>query len=241
MTRPPLARSIQVLALALGAGCDDGSNALTGPLTLDGTVDSLSPGSTGAPTVLSLEWYYDEGLGDTSESGAARPVPVTLPAKFGLTINEPTRYILDFDATRALPSCADPAATRCWDEDKPRYKGKGKLALGTFIAFEDADGNGQYTQKPQAELVRGHGPLYLIYAKDMDEQAMKEFGELKLVNPGALRPGFNFVRVRCKNQVGWTKSSFDPFEVVPAGSITVESMEVFRMRQKTGELCTNWT
>lgn len=63
-----------------------------------------------------------------------------------------------------------------------------------------------------------------------------------LLNPGALRPGFNFARVRCKDEVGWT-SRFDPFEIIDKDSaVVVESLTELMARAKAGErICLNWT
>jgi hypothetical protein len=230
-------RSI-LAALALAAGCGSGSDQLGGALTVGGTVASLSPGSSSP--VLSVLWFYDDGMGDKHEGSANRPVNAP-PQPFELSLDVPSRWLLDFDVLRALPTCSNnPSGARCRDPDETQLTGKGRLAIGTFLVFDDGNGDGQYSSKPQAETIRGMGPTYLLYAQDLDEQAIKELGELTLLNPQALRPGLNFARVRCRNQVGWTRR-FDPFEIVSPASVTIESKEAYDARLRTGEICGNWT
>jgi hypothetical protein len=227
-----------VAALALAAGCDSGSDGTTGPLTVDGTVTSLSPpGPAPGTTLLALQWFYEDGT-DKLESASSLAVAAT-PLRFDLVLAEPTRYLLDLEALRALPTCDNITPGACWHADEPRLAGKGKLAVATFLVFEDGNGDGQYTLKPEAETVRGFSPVYLLYAKDLDADAIKMLGERTLMNPQALRPGFNFAKVRCKDKVGW-KTSLDPFEIVGPESVIVESKEAYGARLKTAELCTNW-
>jgi hypothetical protein len=62
-----------------------------------------------------------------------------------------------------------------------------------------------------------------------------------LLNPQALKPGFNIAKVRCKDEVGW-KQHFDPFELVgDMPPLQIESVEANSDRMKTGEICDNWT
>ncbi|HXU80295.1 MAG TPA: hypothetical protein VN914_02785 [Polyangia bacterium] len=228
------------LSALLALGCDQGPGA-SGPMEVGGTVTSLSPGSA-QPPLLSLIWIYDEGMGDQALGGGGTAVPAALPAKFSFTVQPPQHYWVDFDDLRALPSCTDhdPPDTRCWPADRARILGHGKLAVGGFAVFDDADGNGQYTDKPMRETLRGLSSLFVLYAQDLDAQATKELGDLMILNAGSLHPGFNFARVRCKDQVGW-KGGFDPFEVVPEQPITVESLEAQSARMATHELCNNWS
>jgi hypothetical protein len=227
------------LALVLLAGC--GGHETAGSLAgVTGTVASLSPGS--GPTVVALQWFDDEGLIDTTESGGGMKVTDPLPAMFAFAIGPPkTQFILDFDALRALPTCSSTSVGQCWTEGKPRLQGRGRLAIGSFLAFDDTDGNGQYTRDPQPEPIRGFGPLYVLYAEGLDAQAIKELGEQMVINPQRLgRNGTMFARVRCKAKVGWP-GRFDPFEVVDPEEITVESLESFEPRAKAGEFCNNWS
>jgi hypothetical protein len=234
-----IACTVALGSLLVLGGCDSGSGT-DGPLAFNGTVASLSAGS--GPTVVSLQWLFDEGMGDTQESGGTVPAPKTLPASFDLPVQLPAHYMIDFDVARALPDCSptDTTGARCWPSDRPRVQGHGKLAIGVVLAFDDTDGNGQWSKQPTEETIRGLSPLFLFYTQGLDAQAQKELGQLTLLNPQALRPGFNFARVRCKDKVGWS-GRFDPFEVVGAEAITVESREALDAKVKAGELCTNWT
>jgi hypothetical protein len=221
--------------LVLG-GCH-GSEKVVDYFGMSGTVASLSPG--GAPTLVSLQWLEDEGVADTMESGGSDKVTEPLPASFAFRVLDPTRFAVDFDQLRALPACPDPnpGTSPCWDAGKPRPQGRGKLAVGTFLAFVDGNGNGQYDR---SEPLRGLAPLYVLYARDLDAQAIKELGENMVMNPQLLIPGYNYAHVRCKDKVGW-KGQFDPFELVGQEEITVESLEAIEARLKAADLCTNWT
>jgi len=224
-------------ALALGAGCDSGE----GPIGVGGTVSSVSPGST-APMLVGLQWLYDDEKGaDTAATAVAVPVQAPFPASFDFSVDEPAHWYADFDFLRTLPRCStEPVQhqARCWDDQNPPLMGRGKLAIGMVIVFADIDRNNRWTPTAQGEPVGAVGSTFLFYAKDLDAQAIKELGEMMLLNPQALRPGVNFAKVRCKEKVGWTKDRFDPFEIVPAESIEVESAEAL---SKQPELCWNWT
>jgi hypothetical protein len=206
------------------------------------TVTSLSPGGQAHATLLSMIWVYDEGQGDQATSvGTTTFESGPLPRSVTLHLGVPAHYWVDFDRLRALPDCTDPSASSCWDTTKgPRPAGKGKMAIGAVAVFEDADDNKEYTRSPSDPL-RGVSPYYLLYVKDLDAQAIETLGRLMLLNPGALKPGFNVAQVRCRKKVGWT-GEFDPFEIVdPSTPLIIESKEANGAREQAEEICRNWT
>jgi hypothetical protein len=91
-------------AVVLAAGCDSGADAGLGPLPVDGTVTSVSPGST-APLLVALQWVDADELGDDAATAVAVPVPAALPAKFSFNAEPPRHYYADFDLIRTLPPC----------------------------------------------------------------------------------------------------------------------------------------
>jgi hypothetical protein len=217
----------------LMGGCGGGSES--GP-TITGTVASLSPGG-GPPAVVSLQWLDEQGLANTHEAGGSAKIPETLPAMFSITTTAPTRFAIDFDGMRALPTCPSPSPGQCWPANMARWQGRGKLAVGAFLAYTDEDGNGQYTTP--IEMARGYDAFYVLYAKDLDGQAIQELGTGLVMNAQALKPGFNFARIRCKDKVGWTGPA-DPFEVVNQEPVVIESLEVQVPRLDSGEQCYDW-
>jgi hypothetical protein len=240
---------MRIAALALvvlvAGGCDSGADdagpSSTASAPRHGTVASLSPSTAGRPLYLSLSWQYDEGKGDQIDERWNMRVlsPATLPLDFTLPLADPGRYTLDFDVLRELPPCPSGGRTDpCWD--KAKLSGRGKLAIGVLVAFEDADGDGRLTTRPLDPLV-GQSRVFVLYAKDLDGQALKELGELAILNPQALRPGINLARVRCRDKVGW-KGRFDPFEIVsPTEPLVIDSRQVLDAEAQRGDLCENWT
>src|SRR5688572_10446526 len=93
-------------ALAPWAGCDSAA----GPIAIDGTVASLSPGST-APLLASLFWLYDDGMEDTAAAATTFPIQGSLPMTFGFSVEEPAHFYADFDYLRELPRCSTEPTT----------------------------------------------------------------------------------------------------------------------------------
>jgi hypothetical protein len=108
---------------------------------------------------------------------------------------------------------------------------------------EDPDSVSCAEFKRTYDVLRGMSTSFLIYAKDLDAAAREELKEMGFpLNPEALKPGFNFARVRCapRDATG-DKDGFDKFEIIPEQEFTIESEAELDRRTDAGELCWNWT
>jgi hypothetical protein len=234
-------RALAVAAVIL-IGCDSTEGSLSGPHPrLEGTVASVSPGTGAHALLLAALWMNDDEPRirlEASEVVSLGAVP-TLPASFALTLNEPTRFDLDFDAWRARPLCgAVGVSGDCWDDREPRPKGQGKLAVGTFAVFEDSNDDRLIAHVPPWEPVRGRSENFFVYVKELDAEGAVELSRRFVLNPQALVPGFNLARIRCRAKLPGWKGSNDPLEIVAAAPLAIESVESYAGRVNSGEICT---
>jgi hypothetical protein len=237
-------RALVLCSLSLLAGCSTGPAdsrglSVSNP-NLPVTVASLSDVGQSHPTLVSFVWLSDGG--DTSSSVGDTPLRDKLPTSMGLAIGVPTKFWMDFEKIAAQPSCpTGTAGPNCWDERKgQKPMGKGRVALGTAVAFEDADDDNRYGGSP-ADPLLGQSPFFLIYTEGLDAPAIAALGKYLILNPQALKAGFNVAQVRCKQTVDWMGNR-DPFEIVDPGvPVIVESKEAFDARVMAQEICENWS
>lgn len=268
--RSPLRALLGALFLT-GAACGDsatsGSYQGEPRQLVTGAITSLSKVSTEKSTYLAVQWFYDDGNGDEMYTDLAQVTDASFPAKFRMALyDEPKHYMLDFDEAAARPACGpnDDEDARCWPEGVPRPSGRGKLAVGALVVFDDVDGDGKLRpgdpdvsqqdcdedpdgvscaefRRPH-DVIRGMSTSFVMYVKDIDASAREELRKLGFpLNPDKLQPGFNFARVRCSPNDPSGVANFDKFEVIPQQDFTIESMEELDRRTDAGELCWNWT
>jgi hypothetical protein len=209
-------KDTMILATALGLlcalpACGDALEEGTFPgmprYELRGSVRSTSPTVGNKPSFVAVVWDNWARQGDMATS-----------QKTGLSASE-------FPATFTLRLYDEPNMASLNDLNDAERGTAGYLGTGYIVAFEDLDGDGELggLERAGPDRLWARAPRQLLlFAKDLNETSLAELRTHGLiVNPEALRPGFNLASTICHGE----GELYDHMNVVADQEVTLEAID----------------
>lgn len=177
---------------------------------LQGSIDGLLASEGEGESYVTLVWLNFAKSGDTYSSQNAAVSDSEFPADFTLALYDtpPQDALNEFESL------------------------DGSVFVGTSLitVFQDGDGDGQLTltDDPSPDVPLGMAPGHvMVYVPVVDQHVIDFLSDEAsfIVNPEALRPGYNLARTVCAT----SEEVFDKLEIVPdedVGVVAIDSAEL---------------